>query len=97
MKITHKLWALDPGYFKLKNAIKSTISFLIAVFLAYHFLGEMPAVLAGFAAIFSTQGVMDDPWQKRLLAILIMGLCSFFTYLAAALLKPHVILHVKLL
>lgn len=92
MNIAHKFWALDPGYFKLKNALKTTLSLVIVVFLAYTFLGKMPAVLAGFAAIFSTQGVMDDPWEKRLLALSITGVCSLLAYLAAAFLKSHVIL-----
>ncbi len=91
MSITHKIWALDPGYFRLKNASKTTIGLIIAVFLAYNFLGKMPALLAGFAAIFSTQGVLDDPWKKRLLAIFITGICSLMAYLAGALLKPHVV------
>lgn len=91
MILAHKMWGLDPGYFKLKNAAKTTLSLMIAVFIAYHFLGKMPAVLAGFAAIFSTQGVMDDPWRKRLLALFLIGLCSLAAYVSAALIKPDII------
>lgn len=91
MTLAHKFWALDPGYFKLKNAFKTTMSLVISVFLAYVLLGKMPAVLAGFAAIFSTQGMMDDPWKKRLLAFSVVGICSLLAYLSAAFLKPHVL------
>jgi hypothetical protein len=91
MSLAHKMWALDPGYFKVKSSIKTTVGLAIALLITYNFLGKMPAVLSGLAAIFATQGLMDDPWKKRLGSLIITGACSLFAYLAGALLKPHVL------
>jgi hypothetical protein len=70
---------------------------VISVFLAYSFWGQMPAVLAGFAAVFATQGLMDDPWEKRLLALIVTGFSSVSAYIAGALLKPNPLLLESLL
>ena len=34
MNIAYQLWALDPGYFKLKNVVYTVISLVIVVWLA---------------------------------------------------------------
>ncbi len=86
----HKLWDIDPGYFRLKHAFKTILAILIALWLMR---GESIFVkgMVGLACGFSMQGVVAKSSTSRLKQIVLFDLTYFIVFILGLLVRDSAI------
>lgn len=84
--ILHKLWGIDPGYFRLKHAFKTILAILIALWLMRDETSYVRAMV-GLAAGFSMQGVVAKSYPTRIFQILALNLAYFCSFILGLLVR----------
>ncbi len=74
------LWGIDPGYFRLKHAIKTVLAILLALWWVQdeHLYSIL---LAGIACGFSMQGIVAKPLRSRFIQVLIFHSFYFSAFM----------------
>lgn len=83
------LWEKDPGYFKLKHALKTIIGIFVSMLLAYNH-PSIGKLMAGVACGVSMQGIIAKSFWRRVGQILFFNSLYFFVFLAGLLVRDNV-------
>ncbi|QRN02894.1 hypothetical protein GH742_02855 [Legionella sp. MW5194] len=80
------LWSIDPGYFQLKQAVKTLVAILIALWFMRHET-RLTQVMAAFAAGMSMQGIVATTWLSRLYQVLLFNSLYFALFIVGLLIR----------
>ena len=75
-----KLWNIDPGYFRLKQAAKTILAILIVLALMRNetlFIKLITALVSGF----SMQGIVAKPFSLRILQVALLNSAFFLVFI----------------
>ncbi|WP_133127503.1 hypothetical protein [Legionella nagasakiensis] len=73
------LWNIDPGYFNLKQALKTVLAIVISVWIVRD-EGMLTSMLAGIAGGIAVQGVVAETWILKLFHVVIFDLIYFTVF-----------------
>lgn len=74
------LWNVDPGYFNLKQALRTVLAIIISVGITYD-KGILTSLLAGIVGGISVQGVVAETWILKLLHIVVFDFIYFAVFI----------------
>lgn len=80
------LWNIDPGYFQLKQAVKTLVAILIALWFMRHET-QLTQVMAAFAAGMSMQGIVATTWLSRFYQVLLFDSIYFGLFIVGLLIR----------
>ncbi|MCE3043660.1 hypothetical protein [Legionella sp. 16cNR16C] len=74
------LWGVDPGYFRLKHALKTVMAILITLTLSIKepLFGKL---MAGIACGFSLQGIIAKSFALRVIQVIVFDLVYFMVFI----------------
>ena len=84
-----KLWNIDPGYFRLKHAVKTIVAILLTLWLMRY--EKMPfQLMAGIVCGFSMQGVVEKTGVSRIIQIVALNFVYLLTFVLGLLVRDSV-------
>ncbi|KTD64417.1 hypothetical protein [Legionella spiritensis] len=85
-KFLSVLWKMDPGYFQLKLAFKTTLAIVIVLLLLYKESLNIK-MMATVACGMSMQGITATTWFSRMKQILLLDTIYFFSFVLGLLVR----------
>jgi len=86
--IKNKLWDIDPGYLRLKQAFKTVLAITIAIALC-SFSTPEAKLLAGVAAGLSIQGIQASSFRGKIYTLITFDIAYSISFLLGLLYRPY--------